>query len=545
MKRALAIVLLSITLLAMSCSPKEKVDLTITNATIYSVNSQFGIYQSMAIANGKIVEIGTNTEIENRFEAKEVKNLDGAFIYPGLIDPHCHFLGYGLTLANANLKGAKSWNEVVDRLVEHQTHFPTTWAQGRGWNQNEWDIKEFPTNDLINKAFPSKPVLLIRIDGHAAMANAAALALAGVTENTKVIGGHIALQNGKLTGLLVDNAIELVRKFVPAYTLEEKKNALLKAQENCFAVGLTSVGDAGLELDEVLLIDSLQKNGKLKMKVNAMLSPTIENFEHFLKKGPYTTPMLSVRTIKLYADGALGSRGALLLEPYSDAPETQGLQIEPTQKLTDVCQKAFDSDFQVATHCIGDSAVRLMLNIYNQFLQPKNDLRWRIEHAQTVHPSDMPRFGQLAVIPSIQTTHATSDMFWAANRLGSRITTAYAYQDLLKQNGWLPNGSDFPIEEINPLYGFYAAVARKNQMGEPENGFQTENALTRQQALMATTIWAAKVAFEENKKGSLEIGKDADFIVLDYDLFQVSEEQLFGIKVNSTFINGQLVYSNF
>lgn len=545
MKRTLTFVLLSNILLAMSCSPKEKVDFIISNATIYSVNSEFGIYQSMAIAKGKIVGIGTDDEIANSFEAKEVKNLDGAFVYPGLIDPHCHFLGYGQVLANANLKGAKSWNEVVNRLVEHQTQFPTTWVQGRGWNQNEWDIKEFPTNDLLNKAFPSKPVLLIRIDGHAAMANAAALRLAGVTENTKVDGGHIAMQNGKPTGLLVDNAIELVRKFVPAYSLEEKENALLKAQESCFAVGLTSIGDAGLELDEVLLIDSLQKNGKLKMKVNAMLSPTNENFEHFLKNGPYSTPLLTVRTIKLYADGALGSRGALLLEPYSDASETQGLLVEPTQKLTEVCQKAYEAGFQVATHCIGDSAVRLMLNIYSQFLQQKNDHRWRIEHAQTVHPTDMPRFGQLSVIPSIQTTHATSDMFWAADRLGSRITTAYAYQELLKQNGWLPNGSDFPIEDINPLYGFYAAAARKNQKGEPENGFQLENGLTRQQALKAMTIWAAKAAFEENIKGSLEVGKDADFVVLAANLFQTPEEELFRIKVKSTFINGQIVYSNF
>lgn len=526
----------------MSCNRKEKVDLIVSNATIYSVNSEFGTYQSMAIANGKIVGIGTNKEIANGFDPKEIIDLQGAPVYPGFIDPHCHFLGYGEVLANANLKGASSWTEAVARLVEHQRNYPTSWALGRGWNQNEWDVKEFPSNDLLNKAFPSKPVLLIRIDGHAAMANSAALKLAGVDENTRVEGGEIGLFKGKPTGLLVDNAIDLVRKFVPAYSLREKENALLKAQENCFAVGLTSVGDAGLDLAEVLLIDSLQKKGKLSMKVNAMLSPTDENFNHFVKNGPYSTPHLTVRTIKLYADGALGSRGALLLEPYSDSPETKGLQLETTQRLTEVCQRAYEAGYQVATHCIGDAAVRLMLNVYGQFLQPGNDYRWRIEHAQTVHPTDLPRFGQFAVIPSIQTTHATSDMFWAVSRLGSRINTAYIYKDLLEQNGWLPNGSDFPIEEINPLYGFYAAVSRRNLNGEPSQGFQMENALSRQQALRAATIWAAKAAFEENHKGSLEVGKDADFVVLSNDIMVVSEDTLPQVNVLQTFIFGKNVF---
>jgi hypothetical protein len=526
----------------MSCNRKEKVDLIVSNATIYSVNSEFGTYQSMAIANGKIVGIGTNKEIANGFDPKEIIDLQGAPVYPGFIDPHCHFLGYGEVLANANLKGASSWAEAVAHLVEHQKNYPTSWTLGRGWNQNEWDVKEFPSNELLNKAFPNKPVLLIRIDGHAAMANNAALRLAGIDENTRVEGGEIGLFKGKPTGLLVDNAIDLVRKFVPAYSLREKENALLKAQENCFAVGLTSVGDAGLDLAEVLLIDSLQKSGKLSMKVNAMLSPTDENFNHFLKNGLYSTPHLTVRTIKLYADGALGSRGALLLEPYSDSPETKGLQLETTQRLTEVCQRAYEAGYQVATHCIGDAAVRLMLNVYGQFLQPGNDNRWRIEHAQTVHPTDLPRFGQLAVIPSIQTTHATSDMFWAVNRLGSRISNAYIYKDLLEQNRWLPNGSDFPIEEINPLYGFYAAVSRRNLNGEPSQGFQMENALTRQQALRAATIWAAKAAFEENHKGSLEVGKDADFVVLSDDIMVVPEDTLPQVKVLQTFIFGKNVF---
>jgi predicted amidohydrolase YtcJ len=278
------------------------------------------------------------------------------------------------------------------------------------------------------------------------------------------------------------------------------------------------------------------------MRVNVMLNPTEENYTHFLDNGVYKTPSITVSTVKLYADGALGSRGAWLLEPYSDAPNASGLQLETPERLSEVCKKAFDSGYQVAIHCIGDAAVRQVLDVYEQFLTPGNDLRWRIEHAQTVHPVDLPRFGELNVVPSVQTTHATSDMIWAADRLGDRIKTAYIYQDLLKQNGWLPNGSDFPIEHINPLYGFYAGVARKNLDGYPPEGFQMENALTREQALKAMTIWAAKVAFEEEYKGSLEPGKLADFVVLEKDIMVAPEDLLPNIKVEKTFVNGKVVY---
>jgi len=342
--------------------------------------------------------------------------------------------------------------------------------------------------------------------------------------------------------LLIDNAIDLIRAAIPHYSDQFKEQALERAQENCFAVGLTSVGDAGLDLADVLLIDRLQNEGKLKMKINAMLSPSKENFSHFLDKGIYSTPSLTVRTVKLFADGALGSRGALLLEPYTDDKENKGLQLETRERLTEVCKKAYESGYQVATHCIGDAAVRLMIDIYKQFLTPNNDLRWRIEHAQTVHPIDLNRFGQLAIIPSIQTTHATSDMVWAAKRLGERIKTAYIYQDLLNQNGWLPNGSDFPIEHINPIYGFYSGVVRKDHKGFPEEGFQMENALSREQALRAMTIWAAKSSFEEETKGSLEPSKWADFVVLDQDLMEAPETQIINLQVNMTFLNGNVVY---
>lgn len=529
-------------ILIMSCT-SSNVDLIITNATIYSVDTDFTIYQSMAVANGKVVALGDNQTIENKYKSKNVIDLEGKPVYPGFIDPHCHFLGYGLGLRNAWLAGVSSWSEAMERLVEHQNKYSSDWVLGRGWNQTEWDVKEFPTKDLLDKAFPNKPVLLTRIDGHAAIANSKAMELAGFSADTLVTGGEIIRVNGEPTGVLVDNAINLVRDLVPADSKDDKVMALDNAQKNCFAVGLTSVSDAGTDLADALLFDELHKAGKLKMKINVMLNPTQENYEHFLDKGVYVTPNLSVRTVKLFADGALGSRGALMLEPYSDAPGTIGLQLETTQKLTDVSRKAYESGYQVAVHCIGDSAARLMIDIYEEFLEPGNDLRWRIEHAQTIHPDDLPRFGQLAIVPSIQTTHATSDMIWAADRLGERIKYAYTYQDLLNQNGWLPNGSDFPIEHINPLYGFYAGVARQNMAGFPPQGFQMENALSREQALRAMTIWAAKAAFEEDFKGSLEPGKVADFVVLKDDIMTAPNSMLPNVKVEKTFVNGELVYS--
>jgi predicted amidohydrolase YtcJ len=530
--------------LSWGCKPKTSTDMIIKNARIYSVNEGFEIFESMVIDDGKVLVVGTDDDISTNYKGREVIDLNGKAVFPGLIDPHCHFYGYGASLQEANLFGTASYEEVLSRLKEHAANFTEGWITGMGWDQNDWVVKEFPDKAELDELFPDRPVLIRRIDGHAALANSKALELAGINGPVKVEGGEVVVKDGEPTGILVDNAIDMVRKNIPEPTPEQINNSLLAAQEKCFAVGLTSVHDAGLDKNIIQAIDSLQSSGELKMNIYAMLSPTKENFEEYMYKGIYKTDKLHVASIKLYADGALGSRGALLLDDYSDDPGNKGLLVAPEAWLKEMAELADSSGYQVNTHCIGDGANRLILNLYAEILKEKNDKRWRIEHAQIVHPDDVKLFGEYSIVPSIQTTHATSDMYWADERLGVRINYAYTFQSLLQENGWLPNGSDFPIEDINPLLGFYAGVVRKDTKGYPEGGFLPDEVLTREQALKAMTIWAAMAAFEENESGSLEPGKKANFVVLDRDIMLAPENELYNTKVLETWIDGERVYSS-
>ena len=529
-----------------SCSsPKKDVDLIVHNATIYTVDKLFSIQECIAISNGKIVAIGSDKEILAKYQGEVFVDLNKKFIYPGLIDAHCHYVGYGMNLKNVDLVGTTSFDEIIERIVKHHEQFPSDWILGRGWDQNDWEIKEFPTRQKLDELFPNTPIFLRRIDGHGAIANGKALELAGVTKSTKIDGGDLIMKNGELTGVLIDNAMGIVGRVIPSDSKKDIITGLLQAQDNCFQVGLTTVFDAGLGNSVLHIIDSLQAEDKLKMRINAMLSPSKKNFEEYLYEGVYQTDLLTIRSIKLFADGALGSRGAKLLWPYSDDPGNTGLLVSHPDDLIDICQQAFEHGYQINTHCIGDSANRLMMNIYGDILKGKNDKRWRIEHAQIIHPDDFHFFGEYSIIPSVQSTHATSDMYWAEDRLGpERIKGAYAYRQLLDQNGWIPNGSDFPVEDINPLYGFFAVTARKDQSGFPENGFQMENSLSREEALKAMTIWAAKSGFEEDRIGSLEPGKFADFIVLDENIMKCDLMEIPKLKIQKTFTKGEEVFVN-
>jgi hypothetical protein len=561
--------LITITLLA-SCKRAKEVDFVIHNAKIYTVDSLFTEQEAMAVKDGKIVALGSNEYIQDHFNARETRDAKGKFIFPGFIDAHCHFFGYGKGLKELDLVGTNSFAEVIGRLVEYSKNNKSEWIIGRGWDQNDWANKNFPDRGKLDSVFPDRPVFLKRVDGHAALANREALKLAHICDTIKVKGGLIQSFEGKddswtifpkistcgnncrywePTGILIDNAVDLVEGKIPPLSAEQVKEALLAAQKNCFEAGLTTVDDAGLEKRIVDAINQLQKEGTLKMRVYAMLTPDKENMNHYLETGIYKTERLNVRSFKFYADGALGSRGAYLFSDYSDKKNWKGFLLNDLQYYKDQAALMAQHGFQVNTHCIGDQAVSIIVNIYDSIIRQKtsegksSDLRWRIEHAQVVDQKDLPKFSR-KIIPSVQPTHATSDMYWAEERLGKeRVKNAYAYKALLNAAGILALGTDFPVEDISPFKTFYAAVYRKDVKGFPAHGFQPENALGRKETLLGMTLWAAYSNFEEKEKGSLEPGKWADFVIIDTDLMTCPEEAILKTKVLETYVGGERVFN--
>jgi predicted amidohydrolase YtcJ len=523
------------------CHFKNKqADLILHNATIYTVDDAFSTYEAIAIKDGKVLALGTEREILNEYDAPQIIDCGKKFIYPGFIDGHCHFLGYGRTLQEVNLDSTQSFAEVIERVLAFKPSNSRGWIIGRGWDQNDWTDQSFPSRGALDSLYPATPVALQRIDGHAMLVNAEAMRIAGIDASTRVSGGDIDF----VKGILIDNAMNLITSVLPEYSREDDIAALLAAQERCFAVGLTTVDDAGLMKSNVDLIKELQSENKLKMRVYVMLADDSINYAHYLKAGIDTSDRLSVRAFKFYADGALGSRGACLLAPYDDVlPNSYGLMLSEPLHFR---KKAYDlrqAGFQMCTHAIGDSANRVMLDIYGEVVGDSADHRWRIEHAQVVHQDDLQKFARYHVIPSVQPTHATSDMPWAPQRLGrSRVMRAYTYRELKDQNGMVALGTDFPVEGISPIRTFYAAIARKDIKGQPAEGFQKDNALTREDALRGITIWPAIANFEEQKKGSLEVGKWADLVVLDQDLLKCREEQIPSASVMITIVQGQEVF---
>jgi predicted amidohydrolase YtcJ len=535
---------IAIVVLFSSCI-NQRVDLVVHHAHIYTVNENFAVAEAMAVQDGKIVAVGTNDDILKNYQADSVVDAKGAAVYPGFIDAHAHFLGYGQSLYAVDLMFANSWEEVLDRVKAFVANHPGNgWIRGRGWDQNRFPGKAFPTNAELNALFPDRPVLLERVDGHASIANEKALAIAGVKAVQTMVGGDFVVAGGKLTGLLIDNAVGVVERNVPAATKEDYKNWLTSAQKNCFATGLTTITDCGLSPNDIDMIDALQKSNDLKMRLYVMLSDKPSSYtSSYFTNGGYTTDRLMVKGVKVYGDGALGSRGAALIAHYSDQPGWGGFLLSSQAHFDSVAAKLINTDFQMCTHAIGDSANRVVLKVYEKYLKGKNDKRWRIEHAQILNPADFDYFGKYSIIPSVQPTHATSDMYWAGERLGAeRLKGGYAFQQLLKQNGWLPLGTDFPVEEINPFKTFLAAVARQDAKGYPAGGFQMENALTREQTIRGMTIWAAKANRMEKQVGSIEVGKKADFILLDKDLMKVPTDSILQIKVLKTYSNGERVH---
>ena len=543
MRRILQLLLLLFCITFVSCRNRSTADLIVHNALVYSVDSTFRTYEAFAVKDGKFIGTGTSADILAKYESDSVIDAGGKPVYPGFIDPHSHFLGLGKLFDEADLTGTESFSEIIERLKAfRKTHPEKSWIIGRGWDQNDWKEKQFPSKELLDKDFPDVPVLLTRIDGHAAIINSKAIELANITAASKMEGGLVELKNGIPTGILVDNAMGLANKVIPQSTEKEKQQMLKNAEKACLSVGLTTVSDAGLDRADIELIDKMHKNGSLKIRDYVMISVSPANLDYYIPKGPYASDRLTVHSFKIYADGALGSRGACLLKPYSDA-KTSGFLLTNPKDMENYISRIAQSSFQANTHCIGDSANRLVLNLYGKYLKNKNDRRWRIEHAQVVSKDDISKFGQFSVIPSVQPTHATSDMYWAEARLGKeRVKTAYAFKDLLDQNGKIAFGSDFPVEHFNPLYGFNSAVARKDAKGFPPAGFQMENVVSREAALKGMTIWAAYANFEDKNRGSIETGKWADFVILEKDIMKIEEKELRDTRTLRTVIAGETVF---
>ncbi|MGO2102340.1 MAG: amidohydrolase [Psychroflexus halocasei] len=546
MKNTLFYLFAGITVSLSGCQSKQKqsIDKIIHNALIYTVDEDFSKVSTIVINSDTIVEVGSQ-DLLNKYKANEIIDAKNKIILPGLIDAHAHFYGLGLQQSRVDLVGAQSFEEVLSRLNDFRLNNPEVEIySGRGWDQNLWENKEFPNRSLLDKAFPFKSVILTRIDGHALLANERALKMAGIDENTKVSGGEIIKNNkGEITGVLIDNAMDLVYDIIPEPDTKQISKALFEAENITSRYGLTSVVDAGLDKSVIDIIDSLQQKNELKTRLYAMLSNTPENIDYYIKNGNYKSKSLNVRSVKVYADGALGSRGAALKEPYSDRKGHFGSMIIGIDEFNQLSEKLADSDLQMNTHAIGDSANYVVLNQYNKVLKDQSDKRWRVEHAQILDAPDFDFFDGHNIIASVQPTHATSDMYWAEDRLGEeRIKNAYAYKKLLDQSGKIALGTDFPIEKVNPILTFYAAVSRQDVENYPEGGFQKQNALSREEALKGMTIWAAYANFEEDEKGSLEPGKFADLTILDRDIMNVPLSEIPETKVLRTYIGGERVF---
>jgi predicted amidohydrolase YtcJ len=532
-------------------------DVVLLNGNIYTVDKARPVASAIAVSRGRIIFVGSDADARKLGkESTNVIDLRGATVVPGIIDAHAHLLGLGNTVRRVNLVGSASYDEVIARVQAWAKDVtPGEWILGRGWDQTRWPGREFPTHEALSRAFPNNPVVLDRIDGHAILANTKAMELAGVTAaTTDPAGGRIIrLASGSPSGVFVDNAENLIGRAIPASTRADTRKAILAAIAEANRWGLTGVHDAGASAETIGIYEELAKAGNYNLRNYVMLSdpgalaPAARG-NPYLRRGPQSALYdghLWIRAIKLYADGALGSRGAALLAPYADEPANSGLLVSTPDHIRATAAAALRSGFQVNIHAIGDRGNRIALDAVAWALGqvPRTNHRFRIEHAQVISPEDIPRFAKLGVIPSMQPTHQTSDMRWAEARVGpQRIRGAYAWRSLLNTGVVIPSGTDFPVEEVNPLLTFHAAVTRQDPTNWPAGGWYPAQRMSREEALQSMTIWPAYAGFQESVLGSLTPGKYADFVVLDRDIMQVPDTEILGTRVISTWIGGNRVY---
>lgn len=523
----------------------------IHNAVIHTLDGELPRAQALAFRDGVILAVGSDEDLVARFPEADRIDAGGAVIVPGLIDAHAHLMGLGLSLLQANLVTARTLDEVLARLRAFEADLPAgAWLLGHGWDQNEWPVREFPTAADLDRYFPDRPVYLRRVDGHAAWVNSAAMRAAGGLEHREDPPGGRILRDadGAPTGVLIDAAMGLLRRVIPEPSLEERRLALELALKETARYGLTGVHDAGVGLSDIHLFQEAIREGRFPLRLYAMIAGDGPALDHFCEHGPLDGygGRLTVRSVKLFTDGALGSRGAALLEAYADEPGNYGLLLHEPEAYANAVERAMRCGFQVNSHAIGDRAARLVLDTYQRAMAavPDHVGRHRMEHAQVIAPEDFPRFAELDVIASIQPIHATSDMGWAEDRLGpERVQGAYAWRTLLDHGARLALGSDFPVEPVNPLLGFYAAVTRQDAGGQPPGGWYSHQRLTREEALRGFTLDAAFAAFMEDQLGSLRPGKRADFVLLDQDIMSVPAQKLLETRVLATYLDGEAVFT--
>jgi predicted amidohydrolase YtcJ len=560
----------------------EPADVLYVNGRIYTMDANLSVAEALATRGGRIAAIGSKNDLEGAVRPKKVVDLGGKAVFPGFIDAHAHLMSLGVSKITVDLVGAPTEASVAGRVEQRiRKSEPGEWVRGRGWDQNLWPTKRFPTHEILDKVSPNNPVYLARVDGHAAWINKKALEIAGITKEVPdPEGGKIIRDgSGNPTGVFVDNAMQLVSRFLPPPSVKESEEAIKLAVQECLQFGIVCMDDMGVDSREIEIYKGLIDKKEFPFRVYAAIDGLGDTWDQYTKKtdaGPpkgrlmgYGDNRLWVRAIKLYVDGALGSRGAALLEPYSDDPNNRGLTVTDEKSLKQAVDEALANGFQVCTHAIGDRANNIILNVYEAALKerPVADPRLRVEHAQVLALNDIPRFKQLGIIPSMQPTHCTSDMYWAEARLGpTRVLGAYAWRSLLSTGVIIPGGSDFPVENPNPILGIYAAVSRQDLQGRPknaqdvrtffqlssegirdtsafENGWYASQKMNREEAIRAYTTWASHAAFQEKFLGSLEKGKLADFVILTKDIMKVDPREIPTTVVEKTIVGGEVVYS--